>query len=52
MEGAYLQKAVDDLKFWRNSGNKNVQRRITQLIDAIQKSPYEGIGQPEPLNIT
>ena len=49
MEIIYTPRAIDDLKYWRKSGNKIIQKKIQELIDAIQKSPYEGIGKPEPL---
>lgn len=49
MEVAYLAKALEDVKFWQKSGNTKVQKRINQIIESIQKSPYEGIGKPEAL---
>jgi toxin YoeB len=49
MEVIYSPKAIEDLKYWKKSGNKIIQKRITALIDAIQQNPYEGIGKPEPL---
>ncbi|OBG83266.1 toxin RelK [Mycobacterium sp. NS-7484] len=38
----------DDFLFWLASGRK-VARRITRLIDEIQRDPFAGIGKPEPL---
>jgi toxin YoeB len=49
MEVIYSPKAVDDLKYWRKTGNKTIQKKITTLIEAIQENPYAGIGKPEPL---
>jgi toxin YoeB len=49
MEVIFSPKALEDLKYWRKSGNKIIQKRITSLIEAIKVSPYEGIGKPEPL---
>ncbi|MBE7178290.1 MAG: Txe/YoeB family addiction module toxin [Mucilaginibacter polytrichastri] len=49
MEVIYAPKAIKDLEFWRKSGNKIIQTRITKLILDIQKSPFKGIGKPEPL---
>ena len=49
MEVIYSPKAIEDLKYWKRSGNKTVQKRITNLIEAIQQDPYKGIGKPEPL---
>ena len=48
MEIVYAPKAIKDLAFWKKSGNKFVQTKIQQLIDAIQENPFEGIGKPEP----
>jgi len=49
MEVVYSPKAIEDLKYWKKSGNKIIQKKITSLIEAIQENPYEGIGKPEPL---
>ena len=49
MEVIYSPKAIEDLKYWKKTGNKTVQKKITNLIKAIQENPYEGIGKPEPL---
>jgi toxin YoeB len=49
MEVIYSPKAIEDLKYWRKSGNRIIQKKITSLIEAIQENPYEGIGKPEPL---
>jgi toxin YoeB len=44
-----MDKALSDLTYWKKSGNIQAQKKITQLIQAIQDSPYTGIGQPEEL---
>ncbi|MES2266752.1 MAG: Txe/YoeB family addiction module toxin [Bacteroidota bacterium] len=49
MEVIFSPRAVEDLKFWKRSGNKIIQQKIEKLIVAIQENPYEGIGKPEPL---
>lgn len=49
MEIIFQPKALDDLKFWKKSGQKQIQNRITVLLQAILESPFEGIGKPEPL---
>jgi toxin YoeB len=41
--------AISDMKYWRKSGNKSIQKKITQLLHAIKENPFEGIGKPEPL---
>lgn len=40
---------MQDLKYWKKSGNKTIQKKIQDLILAIQESPFEGIGKPEQL---
>lgn len=49
MEIIYLPAAVDDVTFWKKSGNKSIQNKIKELIIAIQENPFEGIGKPEQL---
>lgn len=49
MEVIFTPQAREDLKFWKQSGNKTIQKKIEQLIVAIQENPFEGIGKPEPL---
>jgi toxin YoeB len=44
-----MPEALENLKYWKKSGNKSVQKKIQQLLDSIQESPYEGIGKPEAL---
>jgi len=38
----------DDDLYWQTTDKKTLQR-INRLIQAIQRSPFEGIGKPEPL---
>lgn len=38
----------EDFLFWLASDRKTA-RRITRLIAEIQRTPFEGIGKPEPL---
>jgi toxin YoeB len=49
MEVAYTKKAKDDIAFWKTSGNKKIQTKISELITSITQTPFEGIGKPEPL---
>ena len=49
MEIEFHPKADRDLAFWKKSGNKAVQKKISELIDDITKHPFDGIGKPEPL---
>jgi toxin YoeB len=49
MEVIFAPKAIERLNYWRKSGNKAIQKKIEQLIIAIQENPFEGIGKPEQL---
>jgi len=49
MEVVFDEIALDDLKFWKKSGNSVVQKKIEKLILSIIESPYTGIGKPEAL---
>ena len=49
MEIIFQPKALDDLKYWKKSGQKQIQKRIAHLLQSISKTPFEGIGKPEPL---
>ncbi|WCT11352.1 Txe/YoeB family addiction module toxin [Mucilaginibacter jinjuensis] len=49
MEVVFTPQAVQDLRYWKQSGNKAIQKKVQQPIIAIQENPFEGIGKPEPL---
>ena len=49
MEIVLLPAAKADLEYWKHTGNKPVLKKIAQLVEAIIKSPFAGIGKPEPL---
>ncbi|UEG54477.1 Txe/YoeB family addiction module toxin [Mucilaginibacter daejeonensis] len=49
MEMIFSPKAIEDLEYWKRSGNKAIQKKITTLLVAIQQDPFKGIGKPEPL---
>jgi len=49
MEVKFTPSALKDLEYWKETNNAAIQRKITKLLEAIIKSPFEGIGQPEPL---
>ncbi len=49
MEVIFKTEALNDLKYWRNTGNKAAQSKIQSLLKEISQTPYNGSGQPEPL---
>ena len=48
MKLTFSGHAWEDYLYWQNT-DKKVLRRISQLIKEIQRTPFEGIGKPEPL---
>ena len=49
MEIIYKDKAFLDIKYWKKSGNKQAQNKISELIKDIIQHPEAGIGKPEQL---
>lgn len=41
-------RAWDDYLYWQMQ-DKNVLKRVNLLIKDISRSPFDGIGKPEPL---
>lgn len=48
MKLAWSENAWEDYLHWQNS-DKAKLRRINALIREIQRTPFEGMGAPEPL---
>jgi len=44
----FSEHAWDDYLYWQKT-DKSILKRINLLIQDIQRSPFEGIGKPEPL---
>jgi len=49
MEIIYSLKALEDINYWKKTGNKAVQKKISALINDIIAHPYSGLGKPEAL---
>jgi toxin YoeB len=49
LEIIFSPGALEDLQFWKQSGNIKIQKRIQKLLESIRDTPYEGIGKPEAL---
>ena len=49
MEIVYSELALEQIQYWKKSGNKKVIEKINILLKDIQQTPYQGIGKPEPL---
>lgn len=44
----FSNKAWDDYLYWQNN-DKQILKKINQLIKDIKRDPFDGIGKPEPL---
>ncbi len=49
MELIYKSEALVDIEYWKASGNKTVQNKITALLAEIAEHPTMGTGKPEQL---
>lgn len=48
MKLIFSEHAWDDYLYWQ-SVDKKISKRINSLIREIQRTPYNGLGKPEPL---
>jgi toxin YoeB len=49
VEIIYKSEALEDIKYWKTSGNVQIQQKISELIHHIELHPTTGIGKPEML---
>ena len=49
MEIIFLPKSKEHLDFFKTVNNPIILKKIRQLLEIIPKTPYSGIGKPEPL---
>lgn len=45
---AWTDEAWSDYVYWQGQ-DKKISKRINKLISDAKRSPFEGIGKPEPL---
>jgi len=48
MKLVFSRHAWEDYLYWQKT-NRQIVRRINALIENIRRSPFKGIGKPEPL---
>jgi toxin YoeB len=48
MKKLWTEKGWENYLYWQEQ-NKKVLRKLNSIIKDIERSPYEGIGKPEPL---
>ena len=44
----FSEEAWEDYLYWQQH-DKKILKKINKLIKEIQREPFEGIGEPEPL---
>ncbi len=44
----FTQKAKKQYEYWIDN-DRTILKKINELIKNIQKTPFEGLGKPEPL---
>lgn len=44
----FSARAWEDYLYWQQ-WNKKILKKLNELLKDISRSPYEGIGKPEPL---
>jgi toxin YoeB len=44
----FSSRSWEDTLYWRQF-DKKVLKKVNELLKEISRSPYEGIGKPEPL---
>jgi Txe/YoeB family toxin of toxin-antitoxin system len=48
MKYVFVDESWEDYLFWQST-DKKILRRINELLKDISRTPYSGIGKPEPL---
>lgn len=46
---SFTDRALEDYMYWQSGNDKKTLKRLNALIRDIKRSPFEGIGKPEPL---
>jgi toxin YoeB len=47
-EAVFQEEFLEDLRFWVDT-NRRVALRALDLVEAILRDPFQGLGKPEPL---
>ncbi|MFI5160616.1 MAG: Txe/YoeB family addiction module toxin [Sphingobacteriales bacterium] len=45
----FTKQADSDFAYFKAIGNKQIVKKIKEILESISNDPYRGIGQPEPL---
>ena len=44
-----LPEAIEDLAYWKRSGQKKILKKIVALLEELKVHPQTGTGKPEAL---
>jgi len=47
-EAVFQPEFLEDLRYWVST-NRKTALRVLELVEAILRDPFSGIGKPEPL---
>ena len=45
----FTKQADADFAYFKQIDNKQIVKKVKELLESISNDPYSGIGQPEPL---
>lgn len=48
MKKVWEDSAWDDYLYWQNT-DRNMLKKVNELIKSCERTPFSGIGKPEPL---
>lgn len=48
---SWTDESWDDYLYWQTQDKKTL-KRVNKIINDVKRSPFEGIGKPEPLKET
>ena len=48
MKYIFVDESWDDYLYWQKN-DKKILKRLNELIKSISRTPFSGIGKPEPL---
>lgn len=49
MEIEFTLTALEDLNYFKKSGNQSILKKVRSPLESIQETPFAGIGKPEAL---
>ena len=47
----WTEEAWEDYLYWQNT-DKDILRKVNELIKDVKRDPFKGLGKPEPLKET